>query len=187
MRGLRLLILGAITIGLGVLVFYVIPSALQAEARHATSAPKQCIPNQTPTSMQTQADEEFKNAPPQAPDPPILGKRFAGAAICLLALYLGRFASGLSKHPVLFGLVVGGDTQYKNGQTAVQVGLVALLIFASAALGYETWAVAQGNWAVTDYVHCAYDVNSWLTIAFASALSFVLGNWLWHKTPSDQM
>ena len=186
MRVLRLLIIGAIAVGLGVIVLYFIPNALQAEARHPTSAPKQCAPKQTPPSIQTQADEEFKDAPPQAPDPPLLGQRFAGAALCLLALYIGRFASGLSKQPVLFGLVVGGDTQYKNGQTAVQGGLVALLIFASAALWYETWAVAQGNWAVTDYVHCAYDVNSWLTIALASAVSFVLGNWLWHKTPSDQ-
>jgi hypothetical protein len=192
MRQLRLIVFGAVTIMLGALAFYVIPYAFLAETNHPSSVPSQCdnhtnaaVSASDKSDKSKEKEEEQKNAPPLAPKPPLLGWEFAGAAICLVMMFVGRLASHLSNVPIFFNLVVGGNTQYTAGQLAVQIGLTVLLLVAVAALGYETWAVAQGKWAVTDYVHCAYDSHTNWTIAAAAVLSLVLGNWLWHVTPNE--
>lgn len=184
LKVIRLTILGAVVLALGVLALYLIPKAYFAEAVRPTSVPAACIATAVSNPKEDQT-ESTKQPAPQAPASYIWNWRFAGAAICLFLMLMGRLTSYAWNIPVLAPLAAGGRKEYPKAQTAVQVGLTALLLFSALALGYETLAVARGMWAVTDYIHCAYDSNTWLTIVLAGALSFVLGNWLWHVTPAE--
>jgi hypothetical protein len=172
-RLIRLVFLTAVGVGLIGLLVWWIPTELLTQ----DTAPKPCQASSART-VKPQTTEH----PPKSPENPADG-RFGAAIICLLCVGLGRLLSHLSAVSWLFGLVVGGNEGRRSGLMAVQLGLSLLLLFGSAALGYETLAVAKDWWPVTDYVRCANDVGSGWTLVVAAAVCVLLGNWLWHAAP----
>ena len=129
-------------------------------------------------------------SPPEGPAHPWLENQFAAVALSLGGLLVGSIASyvgkvkQLSQITWLRGLFMGGGRNVRRAEGSVQIGLLLLLIFSTGALLYETWALFNRDWAVTDYVHCGNDVNPGLAAAGALALALLLGNWLWHAAPS---
>ena len=131
-------------------------------------------------------------SPPEGPAHPWLDNQFAAVALCLGGLLVGSMASyvgkvrQLSRITWLRGLFMGGTRSVSRAEGSVQIGLLLLLIFSTGALFYESWALWNRDWPVTDYVHCGNDVSPALAAAGALALCLLLGNWLWHAAPSGR-
>jgi tellurite resistance protein TehA-like permease len=122
--------------------------------------------------------------PTQEPPNPVLGRQFGTVALCTAALLVGAMTTYLGRRTQFHGLLEGGTTDLQGFRFWVQVGLAALFVFGAAALFFESWAVLNHDWAVTQYVQCANDVSPWGVAAAACALCLLLGNWLWHAAPS---
>ena len=127
--------------------------------------------------------------PSEMPANPFLANQFGTVALCVACLAAGSFASYAGRIPRLLkirglqGLVLGGTKDLPKAQGRVQVGLFLLLLFACGALLYESIAVLQEIWPVTEYVRCGNDASPIRTAFFAGALCLLLGNWLGHAPP----
>lgn len=63
----------------------------------------------------------------------------------------------------------------------LNVALVIFLVVASLLLGYETWSLANGAVPppITSYVRCAAYHQQVPAAATATAIGFILSNWIW--------
>jgi hypothetical protein len=69
----------------------------------------------------------------------------------------------------------------------VLAALTFFLLLVAALLAYETFALANFDrfWPITFYVRCAAEVAPLPTVAGASVICFLLGQWLWYPERSS--
>ena len=129
-------------------------------------------------------------SPPDMPGHPFLGNQFGTVGLCVVCAFVGFFfgklTPRLAESSLLHGFLLGyeGDPAKATNIKAkvfVEVGLIAMLVFGTGALYYESFAFWNGAWPVTSYVRCGNDVSPFWAALAAGALCLVLGNWLWHE------
>ena len=136
-------------------------------AMHQTTIPTSCV-----------AIPPATGPPDRPPAGVAIDGRFAAVTVCIALLLVGARA----------GFPRPGVDAGSAHEKAVLAGLLFFLLAVAAALAYETWAAASdnGHWAVTDYVHCANDIDPQATLAAACVLCVLFGQWLWRVNPPQE-
>ena len=86
----------------------------------------------------------------------------------------------------LFGHILesGPGSGYRGGggriTLTVQLVLIGLLVSATSALFYETYAVIHDKWPITSYIRCFAHLWPLEAGIGAFALFFLLGHWIWY-------
>ena len=98
---------------------------------------------------------------------------------------LGAFCLGglLGRWRHFSGLVIREDpVEHDWTRVVVQVVLTAFFTLAVVLLAYETWAEwdPATRWPITAFVRCADHNHTLHALGTTGAVSFLLGNWLWH-------
>lgn len=111
--------------------------------------------------------------------PPVHGRLPAGlyAAAAAGAFFLGGLL-GAWRTRSASALQAGAGP--RAAELAIHSALILFLAALSAALIYETYALASPPvWPITFYIRCANAIDPGWTLLAAAALSGLLGHWLW--------